>query len=387
MARPPYSFRRKNRTGTKRGGYIYYDKYPQRVPRAPRLKTKYLTALANPFHPNSYGIRIPDSNTVPSQSFYSLETQQITSSATAGWATAQLYFPNLQYQGANGIGTSGTVWGWGANYLAQDFGNAQVWVNTAMNYSAIRPVAHGIKITAIQALTAITGTLHYGYGPMVVNNQVTWTGPVSIAQMQRLTGYGRVAISSLSQKPLVLVNRPLDVTSQRYVAPGDTQLGTVDGGFDFANQWCCIYIAIEGASPVSTAILEIDSLIHYEGIVATAGNAGIISTGQDAEPYNPTVIGAAAHMLADSSPTINEDADWDAIAVKALDAFESATQGAVGGYASFGIPGAVAGGLYGAVRGYVRGGGGASKRSSARRKQKLNAMTSSITNTRRYLKY
>jgi len=369
MARPPTSnFRKPYRAPTKKRKF------------KPRRKIQYLLALQQPFHQKAYGARIPDTNTVPSQSCYALDTFTMDGVANG---CSFLVTPEPSYIGARGTFTAANVWNWGAAFATNAIGSTSIYTSMQANYEAYRTVGHGIKITCNQPITSTAGTVHYCYGPVSVYNTVGWYAPTNLSQMQRMNGYGRVPLSSLTQTPLTIVNKPMDVTSQRYRDMVDNGFGSTVGGFDFAGQWCTIIVLIEAPQVVAN-LLEVQTLTHYEAIVNTNGGA-IIPTGTDAEMYDPVVLGAAAHALADSELTINEDKDWDAIAVKALETFEGAMGGAVQGYGVYGVPGALAGGLYGAASGFVSR-SRESKNASARRRARANA-TKSIPSTKRYIKY
>lgn len=318
---------------------------------------KYLTCLANPFDPRGFGARIPDASTIPSQSFYALDTAVMSTSGTNG-VSGMMAIPNLQYIGASATSASTSSWTWGAAFASNAF-PAAIYSNATANYSAVRPVANAVKLTCVQNVTAAQGTLHVCYCPLTVYSTTTWLLPTSLSLMQRQSGYKRFPLSELTQKPLTLVNRPMDITSQRYQDPNDMGITQGDRGeFNFPGNWCALVFVVEGASSSDAVkLIEVEFLTHYEGIVdVTAGT--IVPTSQAAEAFNPTVIGVATHQIAQQridEPTYGEESgDWDQIAVKALDAFEGAVGGAGMGYRTFGIPGAVIGGAYGAARAVYR---------------------------------
>lgn len=343
------------------------------LPSSTRSVPDYLTCLADPFNPQSFGVRIPDSNVVPSVGFNTLDTFTLSSNGFGG--VAALVIPNITYLGARGINTAAEAWGWGAVYATQSIGSTAAVADITGSYSAIRPVAHGVKMSAVQNITAISGTVHVAYGPMSSYNSTGWLAPTSVSQMQKLNGYKRYPLSSLSQSPLVLVNKPMDVTSQRYINPNDTQYDSSRGAFDFANNWCTCFIAVTGTT-ASVDVLTVQTLTHYEGIVATNVASSVLTPMATAEPYSPIVMSAASQQISQLPlARMGEDPQWDKLAVSAINAIE----GAQAGFSAGGILGGLGGAITGISMGNFKMGAALTEYASKQKRAKLASGTTNLS--------
>jgi len=291
----PYksSYRKKKKKSKLYGGRYYIN--PMNRFKLP----KYALAQSNPFHLDVVGVKIPDSATTPSVGFPDMNIY--TAAGTSGSLTGFAFAPSLTYTVASTAGLGS--WTWAAAFGGSSSSSAGP--NILQNFSAIRPVAHGIRIVANQNIQTAAGFVHMCLFPNTVYNVTTWQLPTTIGQMQRLPGYRRLSVSSLTQRAAVYVNKYLDETSYRYTDPVDNQLpsGSAKGTFEFAYQWNTIVIALEGTTTGS--ILEIENLVHYEGIVQLGSTLAVPAT--PAEPSNPNVTAGVSRMVAKKDPLIVDE--------------------------------------------------------------------------------
>lgn len=292
----PYrsGYRKKKR----KTGKAYYSKeYLSRVNRM-KLPT-YALAQSNPFHLDVVGVKIPDSATTPSVGFPDMNIYTVA--GTSGSLTGYAFAPSLTYTVASTAGVGS--WSWPAAFGGTSSSNAASNITT--NFSAVRPVAHGIRIVANQNINTAAGFVHMCLFPNTVYNITTWQFPTTIGQMQRLPGYRRLSVSSLTQRAAVYVNKYLDETSYRYTDPVDNQLPSSGGKgiFEFSYQWNTIIIALEGTTTAS--ILEVENLVHFEGIVQLGSTLAVPAT--PAEPSNPFVTAGVSRMVAKKDPLIVDE--------------------------------------------------------------------------------
>jgi len=283
--------RRSRRTPQLRS--TYQADIPMRVP-------KYIKALINPFDKDTYGCRIPDSSTSPS-SFLALYDNNAQSCNSANlWMSSTLYVPNsyaYAYEMTSASGSAVTV--------PAAYGGS---INTAKqtvvrsNYSLARPVSHGIRITCAQAATATIGYCHICLVPLTMSG-ATWTAlPLTVAQMASLPTYRRVTISSLTNNPLVVVNRYNDDTAYRYsdVNNDESILSPVGDTF---HSWMGIIVAFtEHGQNATVAIANVENLCHFEVQALPNG----VSSDGPGEPSNPAVLEAACNAASQSNASFIE---------------------------------------------------------------------------------
>lgn len=341
---------------------------------------KYVRALINPFDSRAIGARIPDANACPSSAIQSIDTYICDSDATYN-GQAYLFLPGIQILGAVAGMATKTSWAWTAGY-GGSIGGASISTNVQTNFEAFRVVSHGIKITAMQPVTSAQGTLHYCYGPLSTFSASTWAAPTDVSQMQKMNGYTRVPISSLAQKSLILVNKPLDVTSQRYIASNNAGYGSSGTSeFNFPFQHCALFIFMEAVSTsVQTSVLQVEMVQHLEGIVNT-NNSSAAFTSSTAQPFNPTALSVGAQISAVTKVAMYEDdPEWDQLAVQAVDAIEGGAAGFAAGMAAGGPVGAALGTVYGGLRGWLG-------RPKITPKRQFENAVSSTNNKKRLLTY
>lgn len=258
---------------------------------------KYVKAMADPFDESVDGVKIPDSNAQPSVALKCDDTWDISSGAletSAFWA----FNPTLAQQAIQGTYASATSCTWPAGFGGSNSGTKLT--NLRTDQEMYRPVAHGIRITSAQAPTAAVGFLHVCVFSQALYNQTTWAYPSTIGQMQNTPGYKRIPIGRLTAEGLTIVNRPLDVTSQRYVDV-DAQPYNTAGTMEFHTtmQWCSIVVAVTGIA-ASTTPISVENILHLECIPRSTS----IGQATPAAKFNNFAQGAAANANAKVNPSM-----------------------------------------------------------------------------------
>jgi len=244
---------RKRRATTRKG-------YARSVAR-PRL-TKFELAQLNPFDRRVIGVKIPDANTQPSDTYYAEDRIVFTYPAT-DLAIAKAFTPSTVANSVSSVNASSSAWTWPTigTYTA-----SAVATDAIANFVLQRPVSHGVRLSCPNAPLNVTGFVHIGIYPISDYLQPDWPLPTSLSQMANLPWYRRFTLSSLTQKSVTVVNKFLDLTAQRYSDPGSDLVGSSsDTQFQTGSSWCAIIVAVEGAQ-VSTNCLSVENLIHFEAI-------------------------------------------------------------------------------------------------------------------------
>jgi len=118
--------------------------------------------------------------------------------------------------------------------------------------------------------------------------------------MQNVPGYKRVPLGRLTAEGLLVVNRPLDVTAQRYIdsdSPVFATAGTME--FQTGLQWCSIIVAVTGAPTSSTAI-SVENVLHVECIP----RATSIGQSTPAAKYNTAALGGASNAASKATAAV-----------------------------------------------------------------------------------
>jgi len=230
---------------------------------APRQLTKYELANINPFDSRVLGVKIPDSNTQPSETM--MDDNRFTFSIGAlGNAEAKAFLPFIDQAAIAGNPSGGTTWSWFAGYSgATGSSNAS---NIKNEFVGIRPVGHGVRLSCPLAPLSVTGFVHICIIPVETFGQTTWQFPVSVSQMGNQPWYKRFTLAQLTQGSVTIVNKFLDCTATRYQDSDSGGAGTsTSQEFQFANGWCAILVAVE-SGPASTNALSAETIVHYEGL-------------------------------------------------------------------------------------------------------------------------
>jgi len=245
-----------------------------------RMLTKYELGQVNPFDPQCNGVKIPDSNTQPSDTARCEDRWIQVSNATAGIAGCSAYLPNLTANAVNASGSTADSWGWLSSFGGSVSSSQRP--NYISSFQAVRVAAHGIRISSPAAPTTITGFVHVCLYPITTSSNTGWDLPSTIAQMAQLPWYRRFTVASLTQRSVTVVNKFIDATATRYTDPNSDLIGTGnDLSFQFSGGWCAIIVAHEGVPP-STNVLSIENLVHYE----TLQKVGASGSQSPAAMYN-----------------------------------------------------------------------------------------------------
>jgi len=246
-----------------------------------RLLTKYELGQVNPFDPQVNGVKIPDSNTQPSDTARCEDRWGLTSPVTAGNGGCSIFLPNLTANMVTANSAGPIDWSWPTSFGGQSLSTQKG--SYVASFQAVRVAAHGIRISSPAAPTSITGFVHVALYPVSTSpNETSWILPTGIAAMAQLPWYRRFTVASLTQRAVTVVNKFIDGTALRYTDPTSDLVGQgTDLSYQFSGGWCAVVVAYEGVPP-STNILSIENLVHYE----TLQKVGASGSQSPAAMYN-----------------------------------------------------------------------------------------------------
>lgn len=304
---------------------------------------KYVKAMADPFDETVDGVKIPDSNAQPSVSLKCDDTFDCTVAALQT-AAAYAFNPSLAEQTVTANVSGATTWTWPVGFGGVT--NGAKLAQLQNDQEMFRPVAHGIRITSALAPTAAVGFLHVCVFSQSLYNQTTWAYPTSVSSMQNTPGYKRIPIGRLTAEGITIVNRPLDVTAQRYVDTDALPYNNASAmEFHTGMQWCSIIVAVTGCVASSTPI-SVEEILHLECIPRSTS----IGQATPAAKLNNFAQGAAANANAKVAPTmLDSEKTKRAVQVveEAITGGQAATGQAGGGMLSRSALGRLLGGLRG----------------------------------------
>lgn len=271
---------------------------------------KFVLAQIDPFNPQAYGAKIPDSNTVPSCFSFDTENQDLALSVTTNqscWA----FNPTYTWGTVPAIeGVSGWTWqgtfGGGINrskrggYIAQ--------------FELDRPVAHAVRLSSSVAPLNATGFVHIAIAYESFYGTTSWPYPTTLGEMSGYQYYKRVTLASLTQSPLTIINKYVDDTAFRYKSSDSPDVKNADKlEFNVPNSWGTILIAVEGVGAANP--LSVEHLLMTEAIPKNTSPV----QGSNAAPFNQATLAGASNMSAqmDFSHTEAEQQTYFAQAVGA----------------------------------------------------------------------
>jgi len=277
----------KSKIPTPNGAVSYVQgRASQRKSRLSALDT-YNLCLADPFHQDAFGARIPDFNTTPSSTAVSRDRVVVAANSTT--FSTYAFLPLITGQVTTATSTAST-WGWSAAY-----GSTSTVQNVAAlqaAYASYRPVQYGLRITTPGTYTAVNGYVHIA---VVAFNKTksTWDFPVNVSQMEMAPFYLRVPCADLIEQHLDVSGRFTDETAFRYLDTTNDLSGVVSPSNNPSYGWCAIIVAFESCA----VVMDIDIIHHYETIVsATSGSTGILDN-SPAAPYNPGSLVKANRIM------------------------------------------------------------------------------------------
>ena len=291
-------------------------------------KVPFLMAHIDPFLPVVRGVKVPDSNTMESDTGTLNDEFSMTLTSGAN-VKAILFNPALTSAAVPSVEGAGT-WTWPAAFGGGI--DCNQLANVQAGSTAFRAVAHGIRISSTLAATAATGFVHvavYAPGTFGVG---TWPFPTTIAQLRDLPFYRKVTLSSLTQSPLTVVNKFLDQTAFRYVDVQEPFAGfsnSARGSFQITHSWATIIVAVEGA-PTGTS-LGIETTLHIEMLAKVGGT----NNSSRAAPGNPGLMAAAGAMAA-GTPATHFESEQSSLFAQAGEAISEGLQAGAQGVAEWG---------------------------------------------------
>lgn len=302
-----------------------------------RMMPKYIKALVNPFQKDVYGVRIPDTSTSPSSSLMLYDELTISADHTnPTWARAQLFVPNSSQYSYITVPAAANSWTIPAAFGGATATNKQIAVQS--NFDLVRPVAHALRITCQQAATGAAGYCHIALVDLDTFG-TTWQNlPQDIGGMASNLTYRRVTLASLTQNPLVVVNRYMDQTAFSYVSCKNKEIGSFNQSMPFMNafhSWMGILVVFEGMGVAADAVIaSVENICHFEVTSQPSG----VNPDHPAEMSNPEVLDAAANCQSHSNCSFIEGTTDETMYLQSAYAYAGIHTGANYGY-NGGIPG------------------------------------------------
>jgi len=253
---------------------------------------QFTVAQVDPFAPEAFGCKVPDMSTMPSACAFSRAVFSLSTTTVAGVGTA--IRPRISYSIPN-VPVTSTSWTWPTAFSGTTNQPNTLALQNA--YTALRPVASGVRLSCRQAYTAASGLLHIAIIPDMLNG-TTWSYPTTTAQMTEAPYYRQVPLADLIEDDIIITNKFTDETGWAYLDPNTPD--TPGSNNLPASGWSVILIWLEGSASTANAI-DIEQIVHWEGLVGPTGNAGIISATK-ALPYSPALLAATQHVVEYSEP-------------------------------------------------------------------------------------
>lgn len=269
---------------------------------------QYLVANLNPFDPGARGVRIPDTNTVPSSGFHTLDEGIVKNNgvSVAGGLIMNAFRPQVvSYLTAMGADTTSAVKVTFADCAVTDVNKKSA---VASAYTVVRPVAHGVKLWCPLAATAAAGMVHVCLYSGRESDTASYQLPNSITGMRECPFYRRMSLASLTQNPLFIANKFLDATAYEYKNPNVAEAANtaalqnaavVAGVSQVPSAWMTIVVAVDGhglATDGTAAVLNFENIIHFEGQAYYGGLNG----DNNAEPSNAKILDSTAAAIAET---------------------------------------------------------------------------------------
>jgi len=286
---------------------------------------KFALAQLDPFEPKCLGAKIPDSNTMPSIANQDTDQVVLPSSSTAGQLVAYAFAPSYTCAVNSAVSTGVGSVTWNTTWAPRR--NLTPVVNAV---EAIRPVAHGLRLSSGLAPTAATGFVHIGLCVESRVSNVSSVGqpdyPLTVNDMTGLAHYARFTLASLTQSPVTVINKWIDELAFRYDDPRSAYSYSGTGTIPFPSvlnmqqSWGVIIIMIDG-QPANIAPVTVEHILLTEALPRKDG----FILGTTAAPNSPGTISATSTMLADTS-IVHTEAQQESYVAQGLQAFSRGAQ-------------------------------------------------------------
>jgi len=268
----------------------------RRVAKKKAPMTRFQVAQMNPFHPDAVGAKLPDANSMPSCAVQIQDNVPISTDGTNGTGTIAFRpYPTGVRTAAASAGASSWAWAPAFGSVANSVRQPSV----VANFSLVRPVAHGIRLTSNLSPNTVTGEVHVAVYASDLYGKTTWDFPANTTEMSNLTVYKRFPLALLSTKSITIVNRTMDFSSEKYVDPANDVAETA-GDLTFnTTGWGTIIVSVTGA-PVSSSVVQVESLIHLEAIPLKTS----VADASPAARYNPATIMRVSEYVDRADPVV-----------------------------------------------------------------------------------
>jgi len=248
---------------------------------------KFLFAQIDPFSPECWGAKIPDSNTVPSVASQDVENVSLaltTATNMRAWAFNPSYVT-----GQITSNEAAAQWVWPLAFAGGS--NRTKYTSYSGQFELNRPTAHAVRISSPVAPLNATGFVHIAIAYESYYAATTWPWPTTPGGLSGYQYYKRVTLASLTQSPLTIVNKYVDDTAFRYLSTdaSDIKQGN-DLEFAVPHSWGTILIAVEGVG--STSPLSIEHLLMTEAIPKSTSSMN----GSTAAQFRPEILQQTSNM-------------------------------------------------------------------------------------------
>jgi len=255
---------------------------------------QYAVAQIDPFAPEAFGAKIPDMSALPTAVAFSRNLGSLSTSATIG-GIGVVYRADPNTAGWQMTAVSGTTWTIPAAF-GQAFGvnNSATLISA---FSALRPVAFGVKISCRQAYTAATGMVHIALIPDIAD-QATFVAPLSTSAMAQAPYYRRVPLADLIEDDIIVAGKVTDDTAFKFLDPTNASIHGI--GNIAATGWSQIMIWVESAVSIQN-VIDFEIIWHWECLVGPTGATGVI-VATEALPYSPGALAATKYVAEHTEP-------------------------------------------------------------------------------------
>jgi len=295
---------------------------------------------------NCRGARIPDASSAPSSAFHVYDVYGFNVDHAQGDLQAIYAQPNNKIYMTQATGVDANTVAWAAAYAGSSSAKSASIVS---NYEVLRPVAHGLRMTCPITPTTVNGFVHVALISMSTYGHATWSLPTTVGGMRELPFYQKYSLASLTQQPLVVVNKFLDSTAFRYHDSDSDELAqSAEGEYQIQSQWMGILCMVEASTAALAAnILSVESIIHFEGQAKYAA----LNSDTKCPRMNAVISTAAQHAVSGhTAAAMQNTSEWSTRNSGMYNTFMNSVLRA-GGTA---IGAAIGRGVAGSVGNYVR---------------------------------